>query len=556
MARYELDGPVAAPRRRGATGLGMGATGAQVNSIALQFRTLQASAPSDVQDQLNGLLQQQSGNGHSISDVIGYSASNPGSQNQPDISSIIPKAQSIIAASPSAQAAAQAASVAAANKVITSARAKATRLTRAGNYDGARAALNDPNVTAAAQVAGVDLSADLDEIQNAQTLAQQSAQTAQNQKDNATILRAKTKAAASMGQGNFDDALAALQTQQVTDAATRIGYDLTGDIQTVVTAQANAKKAADAAAANTSAANAAAANATAAQKAQQDQAAALSGRVDDAIGKAQGLLVPGASGVVPDSAFRQALLLLRQALSTARRADSLDSTLARVDDVNSAIADVQSQQQNAQQQAQQNAASASVDSAINSANALAAGNSFAAALSVLSGASGAANASGRQGDIATAQANIAAQQSSYQAQQATQATPASTAAQTAAANQFQLQEDQLQFQEQQAQREADAQAAREQADRDAANAASQQQFVEAILPALIQPAAPAAPGQPTPAGINSQQAALSLLAAFGGDAGAKIANDLGSSVAGGSQVVNDASGYRWVEEAPSTGPES
>lgn len=244
----------------------------------------------------------------------------------------------------SAQAAAQTARVAQASaqqqadqQTVQNARTQALSLMNAGNFDGASAALTAQVVTAAAGRLGYDLSADLNAIAAARAKATSSASASA---DNATVQRARSSALALMNQGNFAGALAALQSQNVTDAANRIGYDLSPDIAAVTGAQQQAGK--------TEAAQ------TAAQKAQSDCAAAggtwngftcdmtavkaqqaasaASDKVDAAIAQANTLAAGGS--------YRAAIAVLSGASRAAQISD-------RQGDVGAAVASIQDQQNQA-----------------------------------------------------------------------------------------------------------------------------------------------------------------------------------------------------------------
>ncbi len=126
----------------------------------------------------------------------------------------------------------------AAQQVVQQARSQALNQMNAGNFAGALALLQSSNVSNAASAIGYDLSSDISAVVSAKAASDAKVQAAA---DASTISRARSSALALMNQGNFGGALAAVQSQNVTDAASRQNFDLTPDIQAITGAQQNSQ---------------------------------------------------------------------------------------------------------------------------------------------------------------------------------------------------------------------------------------------------------------------------------------------------------------------------
>lgn len=223
----------------------------------------------------------------------------------------------------------------------------------------------------------------------------------QQQADQSAVNSALTRATTFLGQRNYAGALAALQSQSVIDAATRIGR--AGDLETAVAAvtdqQARANDAATALANQQAACaqqggswNGTFCDMTAANLArQQGLAADANAKVDQLLAQAQAQASTGN--------FRGALMVLSSAMTPAAQ-------VGRTAEVQLAQADVQQQQADAAAAAKAAQSSARVDAAINQANAYAANGGFDVALSVLNGIMSEAVAAGRANDVIAAQTAI------------------------------------------------------------------------------------------------------------------------------------------------------
>ena len=127
---------------------------------------------------------------------------------------------------------------------VQRARSSSLSLMNAGNFDGASAALRTQAVVDAAGRLNLDLSADLDAIASAKARAAGTAEGAAAAKaadaDRALVQQARSRSLALMAGENYNGALAVLQASDVMAAAGRVGFDLTGDLVAIATAQKQA----------------------------------------------------------------------------------------------------------------------------------------------------------------------------------------------------------------------------------------------------------------------------------------------------------------------------